>query len=725
MNKAQIESNVYCSAMNKTFENIVGRIFVNSIPIDRRELTPKVRKDLTKYAVQALESAGGINLLTNAIQSETNRARKNLMLQMFTTCDNASKEIASRIAFETTAPAKKAGKSFGPNVSLSINKKIAMAVKSLKTQSDYKKIFDTYPDIRVVLRGEDIGNGTRMTIVDGEHASSAKPFIKAVCSEVKKELTSDERNAWDVTTDAKNCAILITKKAPATESAFDFAFDMFEDDIMIATEANDDETGLDDIAASIGADDDDEEKDDDEDADKDDDESDDSTDDDSTNTNDDDDDDGDDGDDDKDDEEKAENPAITVRSIQTANLDAHMTEEEYAKFSKDVEKLDTAKISDIVNDKIVNAISEERENYHAMDESNARLKEAILKDDAVADENAAEAVMESMLAYHTDKCSEYTSLFSKLQVAAVESLTLMPNVDFNNIDADILTNITVNSTFEEFHGRASEASLSELIDKAISMQIAMEGAGCDECEECGGEECDDKSEKFVALGTAFATIIYTFLETLNTLGLVKADTQCVKGIVEKDTTVTKSIKDMSNEIDGKVAVAMEQHDKRINKARSIEALETVLVDLGRIKGKLVDASEMGYKTAYKHIPDVDHMVEKARTKLAAIESASNIVLGDTSCNDRYITADILSMDRVAKFTAPKRLSLLDMYCTESANGISIDVRGMRGNDQVYSTHVNLEAAHEGICMEDYVSLITKKSKLASSNVRIHGKNKTI
>ena len=49
MNTNQRAINAYCGMMNKTFENIVGKVFINSIPISRDELTPGVRKELTKY----------------------------------------------------------------------------------------------------------------------------------------------------------------------------------------------------------------------------------------------------------------------------------------------------------------------------------------------------------------------------------------------------------------------------------------------------------------------------------------------------------------------------------------------------------------------------------------------------------------------------------------------------------------------------------------------------
>lgn len=707
MNANQRATNAYCGMMNKTFENIVGRVFINSIPISKDELSPEVRRDLTKYAVSAIESAGGINLLTNAILNETNPQKKSFMLQMFDICDTTSKEVSNRVALEAArgTTTKNTAKTVKNSTTTAVNA-IKESLKELTKRDDMKALFANNRNVKKCAKVSVSNSLTEVVVLDGssEDIAKFKAFLKELNKLVAKKMSSTAGSVT-IKVDYNTGSFTITPKNMNAKEARESALDIFDP----AMEAGDDDAP--DLTEKT---DEDLKKESDDDA-EDSDDSDDTKEKDTTDDNEKDEETTDDDADDKE-EDKAESPALTVRSLQTANVDAKMTDEEYEKFSNKVDSLDIAKISNIVNEKVVNAIADEKENYHAMDESNSRLKDAILKDDSVADEKAAESVIESILEIPKKKYqSEYQSLFSKLQLMAVESIALKPDIDMSKPDVDILTDITINSTFDAFANKAAtESTLIDTLNRAISMQSALEGAA----------GCDCNTEKFVQLGTAFATIIMALLETLHTMGFINPTSGDIKNIVNADTTVAKSIASIKNDVDNKVDIALENNEKRLNGYKSSGAVEATLVNLGTLKNKLIDATESGIDISFDTFSRIDALIEKARTKLTALENADEI--GYDLSNDRRHEEDILKANRVQKYVAARKPEHADFICTENAGSIGVDISCYNDNKVVYHSSMALEGTHNGITAEDYVNLILNKSKFAGmTGLRIRGKNKTI
>lgn len=724
MNTNQKATNAYCGMMNKTFENIVGRVFLNSIPISKEELTPDVKRSLTNYAITALESAGGVNLLTNAIINETNPQRKSYLLQMFDVCDSTSKEVAERVAFEAAHGGKKVSKKTVKSSTTLVVNIIKDCVKELSNSAEMKTLFANNRGVKKCTKVTVEEPAVIVTVLTGDAADLAKfkGFLKKLNKMVVSKMPESAGN-YNIKVDYNTASFRVTAK-PSKDGATESVLDVFDFDFDMALEAGDDDVPdltkitQDDIKKDEKSDDGEDKKNDEEeekdDEDKDDEED---TEDDADADNKEDD-----KDDAKDDEPekdkpKAEAPAITVRSLQTANIDTKMTDAEYEKFNKKVDSLDLATVSNIVNEKIVGAINDEKENYHQMDESNARLKDAIMKDDSVADDSAAESVMENILTIPKQKYqTEYQSLFSKLQLMAVESIALKPGIDMSKPDCDILSDITINSTFDVFNKAAVETSLGDTLDRAVAMHAALEGTGCDDC----------NNEKFIALGTAFATVIMTLLETLNTLGFINPSTNDVKQVVNNDTTVAKSVATISDDVANKVDMALENNDKKINGYKSAGAIEAVLIDLGTLKNKLLDATESGFDIGFDTFARIDEIIDKARKKLSALESAEHIELGYDLGNERRHNDDIIRANRVQKYVAAKKLDTAEFICTESANGITVDIKGYKNDNVMYHSSMALEGTHIGITAEDYVSLVLNKSNFAGmTGLRIRGNNKTI
>ena len=724
MNTNQKATNAYCGMMNKTFENIVGRVFLNSIPISKEELTPEVRRGLTNYAVSVMESAGGIDLLTNTILSETNPQRKSYLMQMFDICNTTSKEVADRIAFEAAHGGKNVPKKTVKASATLVVNIIKECVKELSKTDEMKTLFMNNRGVSKCTKVTAKDPAVVVTVLNGDAAEFVKfrGFLKKLNKMIAAKMPESAGN-FNIKLDYNTASFTVTAKPAkngATESVIDI-FDFGDFEMDSALEAGEEENSEEKDEKS---DDDDTEKDNEADEEKKDDE--DETDDEEEETTEEDDkadgeeekesEDADEKEDEEEDKPDAEAPAITVRSLQTANLDVKMTDDEYEKFNKNVDSLDLAKVSNIVNEKIVNAIDKEKENYHEMDASNARLKEAIMKDDSVADDSAAESVMENILIIPKQKYqSEYQSLFSKLQLMAVESIMLKPGIDVSKLDTDIITDITINSTFDVFNKVATESSLINTLDKAMSMQAALEGTNA-----C----CDDKT--YIALGTAFATIIMTLLETLHTFGFINPSTGDIKNVVNNDTTVAKSVATINDDVANKVDIALENNEKKINGYKSSGAVETALVNLGTLKNKLLDASESGLNISFDTFVRLDTLIEKARTKLAALEAADHVEVNYDLSNESRHNNDVIKANRIQKYVAARKPETTEFICTESVGCITVDVNSYRGSKVVYHSSMALEGTHNGITAEDYVNLIVNKSNFAGMpGMKIRGNNKTI
>ena len=208
------------------------------------------------------------------------------------------------------------------------------------------------------------------------------------------------------------------------------------------------------------------------------------------------------------------------------------------------------------------------------------------------------------------------------------------------------------------------------------------------------------------------------------MGFINPTSGDIKNIVNADTTVAKSIASIKNDVDNKVDIALENNEKRLNGYKSSGAVEATLVNLGTLKNKLIDATESGIDISFDTFSRIDALIEKARTKLTALENADEI--GYDLSNDRRHEEDILKANRVQKYVAARKPDHADFICTENAGSIGVDISCYNDNKVVYHSSMALEGTHNGITAEDYVNLILNKSKFAGmTGLRIRGKNKTI
>ena len=213
---------------------------------------------------------------------------------------------------------------------------------------------------------------------------------------------------------------------------------------------------------------------------------------------------------------------------------------------------------------------------------------------------------------------------------------------------------------------------------------------------------------------------------MHTMGFINPTTNDVKQIVDSDSTVAKSVDTIKNDVANKVDIALENNEKRINGYKTPGAIEATLVNLGTLKNKLIDANESGVDISFDTFVKIDELIDKARTKLTALESVSTAEIDYDLGNDRRHEDDIIKANRVQKYIAARKPDHTDFVCTENAGGIVVDISGYDGDRVTYHSSIALEGTHNGISAEDYVNLIINKSKFAGmTGLRVRGKNKTI
>lgn len=203
---------------------------------------------------------------------------------------------------------------------------------------------------------------------------------------------------------------------------------------------------------------------------------------------------------------------------------ASFTKEEYAKFTNKTKDIDLKLISDLIKDKVVKVIKEEQEEYRQNEELEQELAEAIQpeSDDMVEDEDRKDVSLDSYMDTFIGKSlpRKPISLFSKIQDITLENLLVSEKTE--ELDLNILLKVTL------------ENVLSNKIINPI--QSSMENIEF-VCEALVNTNKDiDVASKASSMVTNTITI-YTALETLYTLNLLKMDRNEVRAVLEQSVSI--------------------------------------------------------------------------------------------------------------------------------------------------------------------------------------------
>ena len=769
INREVVKDAVFNSMKEKVFHSVVNSAFVNAIPIDKSELDLSTRRGLAKYSFDALEAAGGFSLLEKAIENETDTFKHDYLVAVRDVCTESAMEVASRVAKEYYEANK-------PGMILSAGNESSKFVDTTKavankTYNSTKEIADRTAKLakHATKDFKNIASAGIRAVVKNPDKFNTKPIKfsdldKEACEAIRSEVINGINNmnfrdlvstANEVTNDSIQNMIANMSAVEHTEAAVrDYvntlrlaiateAGNMFEsvlktednmNEFLKAMEAEEEDTktmvdendpeyaemmeakkahqeGTDQADDILAEDDPDAVMNDETKPDEFDEEL------------------------NKDEEDKSSSiqPEVIRHGVPLKKLvaDAKMTDEEYNRFASRLDRLDIPAVTNIVNDRVVTAMKAEKETYQLNDEANQRLKDAITSSkneeinagmDTSAEDNLDDTsfetpddnesqdsltttdaesneIKESVLAIPMMKhTQEHVSVFSKIQSSAIEGLLAQGVKDFSTINFDILRDITLESTLDIFPNKPEKT----FAQKMERLNAATEGFCIDSI----------NKEDLMTVGTAMCTIIFTLLQTLHTMNLVKvtptmARTMCTNNHCGSSVMDPKTV----NNVTPEARAALEEQRRAIAKIDNVPDLENVITAATNISNNLAAAKAKGAVIDESIESTVNNIIDEANKKISSLTNAlESVTLGDETLNNRYLSMDISSMDMAANAFRNTPVDQLNFKCTESADGTFINIVGIKDRKAVKETSAVLKYAGE-MATENYIGLVVSHSKM--------------
>lgn len=396
-------------------------------------------------------------------------------------------------------------------------------------------------------------------------------------------------------------------------------------------------------------------------------------------------------------------PQIIRQGIPFKDLiaDAKMTDAEYGRFVDKMGKLDLPEVSKMINKRVETAMKAEKETYQMIDESDQKLRDAISnKSEDEGDsltEDQADEIKESMLYVPLKhKAREHVSLISKLQQAAIESITMTENVNYDVPDPKMLLAITENFTFDDIFSH-TEPTLEQQLDSIIAYtknKTATEGFGC-------------PIHEGVVLGSAIATIIYTLLQTMHSMNLVCVTPAMVRGCCDKPSPYQLGTPHHHGDINVGVKAALEKNNRKVSKCKYAADVESAIDELTRIRSKVYTARDNGYPVSEELVRGIENSIETALKKKSSLEAASESTLSYGGSN-RGFEIDALAMNSIARTFRNTPVDHIEFRCTEGAS--NVNVIGLKDGRDVKNTSYVIESTID-VPTANYLKAIVMHSKL--------------
>ena len=386
------------------------------------------------------------------------------------------------------------------------------------------------------------------------------------------------------------------------------------------------------------------------------------------------------------------------KDISEIQLDTRITSKELEALKSAAAKTDLDELSEIISDKVSNVLQAEKVNRYKLNEEKERLKTSIMNNQANSadNESAAESAMDKMLAIPTSKLdyAVYTSLFSTLQHRAMESILAYENV--NIPVCNILTELTVNNTFDIFH--PMRKTFESVVDQATFMTAALED--CD----------DDHMNNVIEKATTFATIVYTMLEMLHSSKLNTCGPKDVKDLISKDVKNATPTNDVAEIINKDYKKAIETNKRAIYRSTETADVEAIKAKLINSKLNIMTAKESGGLGIKDDVIDqLSHLIEIADKRISDLSKPAN----EGASLDRMTSArsvDIGRANLIASAIKYKNYDNIRFKCVESAgNSAVFDVYANKGKDNIYQTQLSV-VGMENVDPARYIKYIVAKSK---------------
>lgn len=423
-----------------------------------------------------------------------------------------------------------------------------------------------------------------------------------------------------------------------------------------------------------------------------------------------------------------------------------MTPKEYAKFSSAAAKVTPAELSKMIQKKTLDVIKEEKEAYKKDQELEKEIKAALAESgeddsdaisvpdisteipgtdtahDAADASNKAQSEAEGNESYGHQMTSaqeteldakyqaymhkvcgdnfqpKHQSMFAKIQEMAVECV-LYATESFDAIPFEAMTKVTTQRTFGAFKSHNSMTPM-ERLESACSFVMESEATP---------DAPEDTQQK--ALLTA--SIIYTFFETLYSMGLYSPKVAEIREFVEHTLPLEKKIEIdknvFMNAIDGIIASTL----NTVAKSTATPVLDDIEKNMDMVREKCEANPNFAYEAAVigDKLDKVKKAIDIKRNQIAASQRPAKAVESFTAQMQR--TRDTVKFSRAATSVCDKAVvDHIRIKVDPQVNSNYVALEAMSANNRIMGTHtIVLEGAFESD-LPGYVERMVRGSKLS-------------
>lgn len=454
-----------------------------------------------------------------------------------------------------------------------------------------------------------------------------------------------------------------------------------------------------------------------------------------------------------------------------------LDKKEYAEYVEKADKLDLDRVAEIVKEKVLKTLDEEREARARNDEVNQALKEAIASQDEVFDHSDDEMEDEedtdeedTSKEYEDEEDSEedsdsedeedeedekkdkgekkdassdddeddldatesfltrisggalrrpdqHKSFFNSILNKAMEQIVATENVammDTDEISKDRILDLTLESTLPDTF--ITKASPDRALDFVMSYTNSQ-------------KLNKDERKTVVESALVDATIAYTMIETLHTMNLVKPSVMDLKAVTEAYNPIQRKYNDMKTIVASSVTQTIRNSRPRFNmtKYEKIDALESGIENLIKLN-QAIPTDDPFFDKSHQALSST---IESMQSTLNELNAPVN-VRKETVLEQRVMESYKAQMNKIA--------SLVDFYHGRAhkvvlehyAGSPVMDVKiyGV-GYDPLITTHITMEGFNGGanemigiahgtkLDEKDMPSVFYKKMDGSGKEVMIH------
>ena len=386
---------------------------------------------------------------------------------------------------------------------------------------------------------------------------------------------------------------------------------------------------------------------------------------------------------------------------------AAFTEEEYNKFKSKVGDIELNEISDIINEKTLNVIKNEKEIQEQDEEMKNKLQEA-LADSKNFNEISVESYMDLVL--KKDNIRTPVTFFSKLMDVAYENLLYAKESD-SELLMDVIHRVTFDGTLKTFK---RDKTPLECFESLVNVNSApMEEMTV----------TDDSKEKMMNKSLVCSIVIYTILETLKTLNIYSPSINEIESFIRNTPKVSDILaKDKEDFIN--------HFNNNINSIRCFCAKSVATESLVETRNKLLDMKDkisidIFNDTAYVNAKEellvsIESLVDDITIKLNNLESGLNQNVELSYYDKRALESDIAGLNKINSLYG-SHANISDIYlafdpASEALSNLDIICKNSNG-DVVNKSFVPMSFKADN--NENHIRDTFKKSKLNTSQKNIH------